>query len=68
MAGKVREIIIDRARCKGCKICVEFCPTKVLAMRDGMVVVVDLEACTACNFCDLRCPDFAITVVPTVEG
>jgi len=64
LAGKAKEIIIDRHRCKGCEICVQFCPTAVLAMKDGIAAVVDLEKCTACNLCDLRCPDFAITVVP----
>jgi len=47
---------------------VEFCPTKVLAMQDGTAVVVDLDRCTACNLCDLRCPDFAITVIPSAAA
>jgi 2-oxoglutarate ferredoxin oxidoreductase subunit delta len=46
---------------------VEFCPGKVLSLQDGVSVVVALERCTACNLCDLRCPDFAITVIP-LEG
>ena len=53
--------IVDRL-CKGCAICVEFCPTDVLAMENGVAVVVNLEACTNCQLCDYRCPDFAITV------
>jgi NAD-dependent dihydropyrimidine dehydrogenase PreA subunit len=27
-------IIIDEDYCRGCRICAEFCPTKVLAMSD----------------------------------
>jgi len=64
VAGKAKEIKIDAKRCKGCEICVELCPTKVLAMKEGIAVVVDLEKCTACGLCELRCPDFAITVIP----
>lgn len=56
------EIEIKKEWCKGCTICVEFCPQDVLAMNGPLVEVVNLEACTACNLCELRCPDFAITV------
>lgn len=64
MSGKASEIQISSVRCKGCGICVEFCPAGVLAMKDGKSSVVALDNCTACNLCDLRCPDFAIKVVP----
>ncbi len=55
-------IEIDASRCKGCSICVDFCPTNVLEMKGSLVTVVNLEACTRCQLCDLRCPDFAIRV------
>lgn len=67
MGGKASQIRIDTVRCKGCGICVEFCPARVLAIKDGTAVVERLEDCTACNLCDLRCPDFAIVVVPAEE-
>ncbi|MBC7185446.1 MAG: 4Fe-4S binding protein [Calditrichaeota bacterium] len=57
------QILINKKFCKGCGICVEFCPQHVLAMERNYPVVVNLEACTACQLCDARCPDFAITVV-----
>lgn len=61
-------IEINEEWCKGCSICVEFCPKKVLAMnRRGKPEVVDLEACTRCQLCDLRCPDFAIAVESSEE-
>jgi 2-oxoglutarate ferredoxin oxidoreductase subunit delta len=60
---RVRRIDIFRAWCKGCGICVAFCPRGVLAIdEDGYPFVKDLEACTACGWCEIRCPDFAITV------
>jgi 2-oxoglutarate ferredoxin oxidoreductase subunit delta len=49
--------------CKGCNLCVEFCPMHVLEQgRDGRVIVAHPEKCTACRWCELRCPDFAIFV------
>lgn len=49
--------------CKGCGICVAFCPKKCLAL-DGMGKVYQSgEDCIGCGQCQLRCPDFAIKVV-----
>lgn len=49
--------------CKGCGLCVEFCPTQVLEQgADGRVIVAHPERCTACRWCELHCPDFAIFV------
>ena len=59
---KLPRIVISAERCKGCAICVDFCPTKVLEMKGTIVAVKNLEACTRCQLCDLRCPDFAIQV------
>ena len=49
--------------CKGCGICVAFCPSKVLEMSaEGKAQVVREEDCINCGFCELHCPDFAIVV------
>lgn len=48
--------------CKGCAICVEYCPHDVLYMEKGLVRVLNHDACTACMMCELHCPDFAITI------
>jgi TPP-dependent indolepyruvate ferredoxin oxidoreductase alpha subunit len=56
-------IQINDAWCKGCTICVEFCPKDVLVMnRLDKVEVKALEACTKCLRCEQLCPDFAIVV------
>ena len=49
--------------CKGCGLCIEFCPQKVLeANGQGRPQVAHPELCTACHWCDMHCPDMAITV------
>ena len=49
--------------CKGCGLCVEFCPASVLEQgHDGRVTVAHPEKCTACRWCERHCPDFAIFV------
>jgi 2-oxoglutarate ferredoxin oxidoreductase subunit delta len=56
-----RHILRERY-CKGCGICVSFCPKKVLSLRSGKVFVERQELCIGCLMCELRCPDFAIEV------
>jgi 2-oxoglutarate ferredoxin oxidoreductase subunit delta len=62
--GPRGQVILYATWCKGCRICVEFCPTKVLAMDagDDHPRVVLPDKCTACHFCDTHCPDLAIVV------
>lgn len=54
---------IIEARCKGCGICVAFCPKQVLALSEiEKVKIVNEAACVTCRQCETRCPDFAIFV------
>lgn len=49
--------------CKGCGICIAFCPAGVFAMGpQGKAMVVREELCVDCGFCELHCPDFAVSV------
>jgi 2-oxoglutarate ferredoxin oxidoreductase subunit delta len=50
--------------CKGCGICVEFCPKKVLELDElGKIVIANEKDCIVCKQCELRCPDFAVYFV-----
>jgi 2-oxoglutarate ferredoxin oxidoreductase subunit delta len=58
-------VIVER--CKGCAICVEFCPTKVLDLSSAFnskgyhpPQLVKAEKCSGCGLCGMYCPDFAI--------
>ena len=45
------EFKIKSERCKGCGICVAFCPKQVLAVDAlGKVYVKDQEKCIACDY------------------
>ncbi len=53
--------------CKGCGICVEFCPGKVLELIKDRVRIMHPEKCTKCGLCELRCPDYAIWLGDVME-
>ena len=61
--GPRGQVVIFGTWCKGCGLCVEFCPVDVLALdSNGHPIIVAAEKCTACHWCDTHCPDLAIVV------
>lgn len=63
------DVHIQVQRCKGCELCIECCPTHVLALSESFnsagyhhpVVVAD--ECICCQGCYMICPDFAIFAI-----
>ncbi len=56
---RVRTINIEW--CKGCGICVAFCPKGVMDLDESMkAAVVRPDDCIDCGLCELRCPDMAV--------
>jgi 2-oxoglutarate ferredoxin oxidoreductase subunit delta len=66
MKGK---IVINQEACKGCELCISFCPLKLISLSDkinasGYIPAryEDKGECTACASCALVCPEVAIEV------
>jgi len=57
------------ALCKGCNLCVDACPKKILKIGArtnvkgyNVVECTDMSACIGCAACAVMCPDVVITV------
>jgi 2-oxoglutarate ferredoxin oxidoreductase subunit delta len=70
-------VVIDTERCKGCHLCIAFCPKEVLraASRINRMGYAPAEVeekkaseCTGCGICTMMCPDIAITVHRLKKG
>ena len=65
----VTRVIIDEERCKGCELCMSFCPRGAIAMSSRFnsrghhpATLVAEEKCNSCGICAIMCPDVAIEV------
>lgn len=61
-------VVVDGRLCKGCGICVEICPRKVLVLNGinpetGYRNPVQKDDCIGCRLCMWFCPDQAIAVI-----
>jgi len=63
------QVYLIPERCKGCRICVTFCPREVLQESKTVngkgyhypeIAPGKEAACVHCEFCTLVCPEFAI--------
>ena len=63
-------LIFNEDFCKGCELCVHFCPKRILFLDAAQVnakgynpvACSDMTACIACAICAKICPDSVITV------
>ena len=67
--GPVAKLTIAREICKGCGLCADACPKKLLALSKEIntkgyhpIAITDQESCIGCAFCARMCPDAVIKV------
>ena len=59
-------VYLRKEQCKGCELCIEFCPSDVLVRSDGFNAkgyhypVVAGDGCINCRLCSTGCPEYAI--------
>jgi 2-oxoglutarate ferredoxin oxidoreductase subunit delta len=57
---------INAGWCKGCGVCVAFCPKQALSLVKEKARV-NPELCILCGMCELYCPDLAISIDPSAK-
>ncbi len=69
------KVLFNRDKCKGCELCVSFCPKKILAPDSAVnakgyhpICVTDQAECIGCSSCALMCPDCCISIYELEEG
>ncbi len=63
-------IKVDENLCKGCEMCANACPKKIIELDKTRInakgyhpaTLTDKEKCIGCKACATMCPDVAITV------
>ena len=71
----MNKLTFTEALCKGCQLCIDVCPKKILALDTSRVNAKgynpiscsDMGACTACALCARICPDSVIKVEKDVK-
>jgi 2-oxoglutarate ferredoxin oxidoreductase subunit delta len=68
------KVEVDPRRCKGCGLCVAFCPRKSMELSAQLSsaglrwsVFVGPEGCTGCQTCTMMCPEAALTIYEVAE-
>ncbi len=64
------KITVDESVCKGCGLCANACPLKIIFLDTGRLNLkgyhparlMEPGRCTGCASCAAMCPDTAITV------
>ena len=64
------KVIFDYERCKGCGLCIEVCPKKIVIIDKERLNnkgfhpanVLEMDKCIGCAFCATICPDCVVEV------
>lgn len=66
----MKSITFDVEFCKGCELCIDACPKKIIVLDEDKInqngyrpaTVKDADACTACGQCYAICPHVVIKI------
>ena len=70
------QVYLIPERCKGCNLCIEFCPKKVLIESPATnskgyhypePIINEENDCINCEFCTMICPEFAIFTLEVLQ-
>jgi 2-oxoglutarate ferredoxin oxidoreductase subunit delta len=63
------EVKVNKERCKGCELCILYCPKSSLRMSEGFNAkgyhypeFFDPDECTGCTLCGRICPEVALEI------
>ncbi len=70
--GKIK---ISTIKCKGCGLCENTCPKKIISIQKNNVnkngyftaICINPDKCTGCTMCAIMCPECAIEVERQVK-
>ncbi|WP_265822465.1 4Fe-4S dicluster domain-containing protein [Geovibrio ferrireducens] len=69
------KVLINGEKCKGCGLCIQVCPKKILRFSDNInsmgysiIMCTDQDACILCKSCALVCPDVVFTLQKQDSG
>ena len=66
----MNKVTFNTERCKGCGLCIEACPKKILEIAKDVLNakgyhparMTEQDKCIACAMCAMMCPDCVIKV------
>ena len=63
------QVFFKTEKCKGCGLCLEVCPVKIIKLSGNInklgyqtATVHEQDKCTGCTMCALICPDAVISI------
>lgn len=59
---KVYPVVIQQDKCKKCSMCLLYCPTNSVELKDN-TYFINLEYCKGCGVCINECPADAIEFI-----
>lgn len=76
MAAKRRfKVLFNKEKCKGCELCISFCPKKIIHLDPEVNAkgfhpagITEMEECIGCTSCATMCPDCCIRIYQLEEG